>query len=331
LRAYHGTTKSGLKELIPFANARSNLEYACVYLSRLKELAALYIWNKPYMWLNFNFAEDGHVFYTESFPNALEEFYGGVSGSIYTCEGEFEYDKNARIQVAVISRESVNIVEEDPVPEALERILEYERQGLLEIRRYESLTEEELAREKRMILSAIKRASAHTALVGFIKEKFPAIWAEGQELSAKPMGKEHIPFAIDLLIDERVKTALHLDDMPRKEWDKAFRKNLRDKDEANFILFRGDRPMGWLKLNGLKGDTAWISTLAIHPAHQRQGAGRFAIGYAERLAREKGFTRMGIHTTADNTPARVLYEKLGYTLTEENHKCTYIKELGRNT
>jgi len=145
------------------------------------------------------------------------------------------------------------------------------------------------------------------------------------------MQKEHIGFVIDLLHEESIKAALHLDDMPRSEWEKALRKNLRDRDEANFILYRGSRPMGWLKLNGLKGGTAWISMLAVHPAHQGQGAGRFAVRYAEQFAREKGFARMGIHTTKDNTAARKCYEALGYDLIDQNQNLTYIKELGRNT
>ena len=135
------------------------------------------------------------------------------------------------------------------------------------------------------------------------------------------MAKEHIAFVIDLLRD-----TLHIEDVPQA----ALRKNLRDRDEANFIIIRGDRPMGWVKLNGLKGDMAWISMLAIHPAHQRQGAGRFAVEYAERFAREKGFARLGIHTTKDNTAARACYEKLGYTLIEYNEKLTYRKDIGRN-
>ena len=327
MTAYHGTTKTGLAQLTPFANPRSNLEYACVYLSRLKELAALYIWNRPYMWLNFSFAEDGHVVYTESFSGALEAFYGGVSGSIYTCDGAFEHDKNARIQVAVISRAPVNAIEEDFVPDALERILEYERQGLLEIRRFEALTEKELACEKRMIQSTIHNRTADAALMAFIRGKFPAIWAQETKLSAVPMRKEHIAFVIDLLAEENVKAALHTEEVSRKEWEKAFRKNLRDRDEANFVLYRGGRPMGWLKLNGMKGDMAWISGLVVHPAYQRQGAGRFALLYAEDAARERGFTQLWLHTSADNAPARACYEKMGYTLTEETHQLTYMKKL----
>ena len=131
------------------------------------------------------------------------------------------------------------------------------------------------------------------------------------------MQKPHIVFVIDLLAEESVKAALHLGDRSRAEWEKAFRKNLRDRDEANFILYRGSSPAGWLKLHVLKGDMAWISMLSVHPAHQREGVGRFAVQYAEHVAREKGFTRLGIHTTVDNIPAQACYEGLGYIRTKE--------------
>ena len=146
-------------------------------------------------------------------------------------------------------------------------------------------------------------------------------------MTAVPMQKEYIPFVIDLLQEESLKSALHLGDISRNEWEKAFKKNLRDRDEANFILYRGDSPIGWLKLNGLKGDTAWISGLAVHPAHQGQGAGRFAMLCAEDIAREKGFTRLWLHTALDNVPAQACYEKMGYTLTERTHHLTYMKEI----
>ena len=92
-------------------------------------------------------------------------------------------------------------------------------------------------------------------------------------------------------------------------------------------MYRGGSPVGWLKLNGLKGDKAWISGLAVHPAHQGTGAGGFALEYAEEFAREKGFTRLWLHTTADNAPARACYEKMKYTLTEETHQSTYMKQI----
>ena len=285
MRAHHGTTKTGLAALTPFANAHNELSEACVYLAQNKALALLHIWDKPYRWVKFDYAKDGRIVWLEPYPNALEAFYGGVAGSIYTCEGKFR--RLARN--VLISNKAVAVVEEEYVPDALVRIVEYERQGLLEIRR-----------------------------------------CEDQSFTAKPMQKEHIPIVVYLLREESLRAALQLEETSSKQWEKALRRNLRDRDEANFIIYRGGRPMGWLKLNGLKGDTAWISMLAIHPALQRQGAGRFAVEHAERLALEKGFTRVGIKTTPDNAAARACYEKLGYTLTEEADKLTYIKHIGRN-
>ena len=181
--AYHGTTMQGLSVLKPFANPDSNLDYACVYLTTYKPLAALYIWNKPYKWLNYGFADDGLPVYTESFPNALSVFYGGVSGCIYTCEGEFEFDANANIKIAVISKQDVQVKEADNVPDCYTRILEYENQGLMHIRRYESLTDAQRESEHRMILSAIKHHNLlhrDHPMAPFVKEKFPDIWREAQ-------------------------------------------------------------------------------------------------------------------------------------------------------
>ncbi|MDD4496219.1 MAG: hypothetical protein PHV32_18075 [Eubacteriales bacterium] len=181
--AYHGSIIQGLSILKPFANLDSNLDYAAVYLTTYKPLAAIYIWNKPYKWMNYGFAEDGLPIYTESFPDALKEFYEGVSGCIYSCEGVFEYDENAKIKVAVISQSDVMIQESDIVPDCYQRILEYEKQGLMYINRFETLTDQKRESERRMILSAIKH---HKLLQGnhpmapFVKEKFPDVWKEAQ-------------------------------------------------------------------------------------------------------------------------------------------------------
>lgn len=179
--AYHGSAVQGLTILKPFAKQYSNLKYACVYLSTNKAIASLYIWNKPYMWLNYGFDADGTPVYTESFPNALHEFYGGLPGCVYTCEGDFEVDANAKIKVAVISRECVPVIETDIIPDAYERIMEYEEQGYMRISRYENLADEKRKAEHDMIISAIKRFNLRDGvhpLAPFVKEKFPEIWAE---------------------------------------------------------------------------------------------------------------------------------------------------------
>ena len=141
------------------------------------------------------------------------------------------------------------------------------------------------------------------------------------QISVRPMQASHIDYVISLLANGEVKAALHCGDTRRRTWVCAFRKNLRDPDERDFVLYRGDTPAGWLKLNGLKGDMAWISMLVIEPRFQRQGIGSFAVRWSEGYVKSLGFRVLRIHTTADNLPAQACYEKLGYLRTEEGG-CT---------
>jgi len=64
--AYHGSVMQGISVLKPFANPISNLDYAAVYLTTYKPLASIYIWDKPYKWMNYGFSEEGVPIYTES-------------------------------------------------------------------------------------------------------------------------------------------------------------------------------------------------------------------------------------------------------------------------
>ena len=179
--AYHGTTVGNIDTLMPFANPHSNLKYPCVYLSTSKALAAVYIWNASYKWMTFEIAEDGIPVYNESFQNGLREFYNGVKGFIYTCESHFETDENTTIRCAVVSKSPVLIQGADIVENAYERILQYERQGALRINHFENLSQEQIAKDKNMILGAIKRLEllkGEHPLSGFVKEKFPIYWQE---------------------------------------------------------------------------------------------------------------------------------------------------------
>ncbi len=80
-----------------------------------------------------------------------------------------------------MSKKDAIIKETDVVQNCYLRILEYEKQGLLHINRYETLTEEKRQSEHKMILSAIKRQGllrGKHPMAPFVKEKFPDIWEE---------------------------------------------------------------------------------------------------------------------------------------------------------
>jgi GNAT superfamily N-acetyltransferase len=64
-----------------------------------------------------------------------------------------------------------------------------------------------------------------------------------------------------------------------------------------------------------------LNGLQVWPASQRgKGIGSGLIGYAEDLARERGFHELGLGVNDDNPGAEVLYLRLGYAETG----CRYI-------
>lgn len=110
---------------------------------------------------------------------------------------------------------------------------------------------------------------------------------------------------------------LHGSDIALEEWRDVL--SLNDEDEHNFIIYKGETPAGWLKINGLNNkDTAWISMLVISNEMKHQGAGSFAVQFSEDYVAEKGFNKLGIHTTEDNLTAQCLYKKCGYAITDYN-------------
>ena len=190
--AFHGTAVRGLQALTPFANPHSNLKYPCVYLSTNRALAAVYIWNKPYKWMTFQIREDGLPVYQESFKHGLRELYGGVSGCIYTCRGDFATDDATTIRHAVVSTGPVEIESAELVDDAYELLLRLEREGLLAIEHFETLTERQRLRDRSMVSAAIERLEllrGEHPLSGFVAEHFPELWSEAtaRRTAQKPL------------------------------------------------------------------------------------------------------------------------------------------------
>ncbi len=116
---------------------------------------------------------------------------------------------------------------------------------------------------------------------------------------------------------EKNAESLHFGEAVSPEFYRNIKKMLsdRDPDEANFLIYIGAFPCGWLKLNGLENaESAWISMLVIEPKFHRMGAGFAAVEYAENFFRSLNKRKACIRTTEDNIAARGLYESCGYAV-----------------
>lgn len=56
-----------------------------------------------------------------------------------------------------------------------------------------------------------------------------------------------------------------------------------------------------------------LHLLGVHPDRQGRGVAKFLLGQAGRLGREQGLRALRLETFPTNYPARVLYERVGFT------------------
>lgn len=81
------------------------------------------------------------------------------------------------------------------------------------------------------------------------------------------------------------------------------------------------------ELENLAPSTWYVNVLAAYPQHRNRGLGTRLLDLAEDLAREAGLSALSIIVAGDNTGARRLYERAGYTevarrpIVKENWLC----------
>ncbi len=81
------------------------------------------------------------------------------------------------------------------------------------------------------------------------------------------------------------------------------------EDEAEHILvYSNDQPVGTGRLRVVEG-IAKLERICVLPAHRKKGLGRVIMQELEEIAREKGITKVKLHS---QTPVQEFYEKLGY-------------------
>jgi len=110
---YHGSSVGGLKELQPVSKPWSNLKEPLVYMTSSKQLAAHYIWPTEKYEIKspmLDIRPDGTLVFQEMFSGALEYFYKGLSGWIYQCDGDYEYNSDAGVFTTAASATPVYFV-----------------------------------------------------------------------------------------------------------------------------------------------------------------------------------------------------------------------------
>jgi ribosomal protein S18 acetylase RimI-like enzyme len=111
----------------------------------------------------------------------------------------------------------------------------------------------------------------------------------------------------------------------RRDIARRFSGGLFSPGQVILRLMAGEEAVGWLWLNVpvIDGDPlmAWVNDVEVDPEYRGRGYGRAAMLLAEREARARGMTSLGLNVHGQNTAARSLYDSLGYqVMTQQMRK-----------
>ncbi|MGK5500042.1 GNAT family N-acetyltransferase [Streptomyces sp. URMC 125] len=80
----------------------------------------------------------------------------------------------------------------------------------------------------------------------------------------------------------------------------------------------------WLALEAPHGPGGWVYDVEVEAEHRGRGHGRTLLLDAERVCLAAGVRVLGLNVVADDTPARRLYESLGYRPTAHHLDKTLL-------
>ena len=181
MKLYHGSSIGELTELKPFL---SEHEKPYIYLSDNPVVALLYTVKpvpKPFSFYPYGF--DGRtVVYSEYYENCLEDIYKGQKGYLYECTNVKDTENPTSIKCAFVCQTPIRISNCIEINDVFEKLMEYKKKGMFEIKPFRSISEKELDfvhDDMRKTISQYKlRDCQDNPMSRFIIEHFPTIWFE---------------------------------------------------------------------------------------------------------------------------------------------------------
>lgn len=182
---YHGSRVQGLKGLLPF---ESEHKKPYIYFATNPVVALFYsvkAVEKPYNWFPYGFTNEGIPVYTEYYPNALADVYKGKIGYLYLCRNLENLKNPTNINGAYVSEEPVVVTGCEEISDIYLKFLQYEKDGILIVKRYDGLSEKQKDNFENMIISEIKNFALiekpQVSYAKFIREKMPNAWKRAVE------------------------------------------------------------------------------------------------------------------------------------------------------
>jgi len=88
-------------------------------------------------------------------------------------------------------------------------------------------------------------------------------------------------------------------------------KKLAVDDGLFFVAVASDAVVGTI-MAGYDGHRGWIYSVAVSPAHRRQGIGAQLLSHAERVLTSRGAVKINLQIMEGNESVTTFYSALGY-------------------
>lgn len=177
---YHGSSVGGIDVLLPKISEHKE---PYIYFSTNPVVASFYmvhIVERPFNWFPYGFNEKGIPIYTEYYHNATADVYGGRQGYLYECQNVLNTNNPTNISCAYACKDPVTVGNCVVFNDIYDRFKEFEKQGHLIIKKFESLSEKELAFAQRYLLNLIAennlKSKPQNSLSLLIMRHFPQVW-----------------------------------------------------------------------------------------------------------------------------------------------------------
>ena len=95
-------------------------------------------------------------------------------------------------------------------------------------------------------------------------------------------------------------------------WTPARVQHFISGPESSVVVARRERRIAAFAVMHFGDEVAHLNLLAVTPEHRRQGLGRRLMDWLTTTAIEAGVFRINLELRANNTPARIFYEMLGF-------------------
>lgn len=180
MKFYHGSSVGGLTELQPFLSEHGK---PYIYFSSDPAVALLYAVKpvpKPFSWYPYGFDETGVPVYSEYWQNAFSDIYKGKRGFLYGCADIASLSNPTAINCAYTCETPVKTDFCAEISDLYNELMQYEKAGLFKIRKFETVTGEELEFVyddiRKTVLQYNLKKFPDGPMSIFIREHFPFLW-----------------------------------------------------------------------------------------------------------------------------------------------------------